>query len=717
MGRNLKLGTRIVGGFSIVLVLSAVVAYVGYRGISSIAERVSVTHEVNRIVRISEETHRGEMDYMLNPGETIVDAVSTGIGNLKAGAIEIAGKADDEAIRAVMDRVASAADAHKTAFGEYVDLDRKLRDAETGMLEYTKELITTARTIADRQGELLGDIRRNTAAQVRTKVSESEDAGRIIEQVLNARMSEKDYRLTMDDTMVESIKKALSTVATISTEMKERSSDETAGQLLVRAERYTKALEEYVADMSVSAQERMAEEAEGLILGARSIRDNKRTELSTLMEDSDAQVAEKIATADRATGLIQKAMAVRVRERDFLLRRDVEEVAGIEEILARIVKIASGMKERFHAEEDAALADRVIRAADEYRAALGVVVSLQAEQRISLQAMEAGARRVSGAAEEALAGENARMEEEVSTGRSIMAGGALAAILAGILISLLITRAITGPVRRIIAGLDEGSSEVGAASRQMASASESLAVGASQQAASAEETSSSLEEVASMTRKTADHARQAHRLMEETSQDVSSAVGSMTELTSAMEEISRASAETSQIIKTIDEIAFQTNLLALNAAVEAARAGQSGAGFAVVADEVRNLAMRSAEAARNTASLIEGTVKRIAEGSELVRVTDERFGTVSDRTGTVGDLVSQIAAASGEQAQGIEQVNTAVAEMEEVIQKNAAQAEESAGASNQMQLQAVHMAGFVRELVHLVGGHSKGSDSTHATEE
>ena len=175
----------------------------------------------------------------------------------------------------------------------------------------------------------------------------------------------------------------------------------------------------------------------------------------------------------------------------------------------------------------------------------------------------------------------------------------------------------------------------------------------------------------------------------------------------AVDAISKSSEETGKIIKTIDEIAFQTNLLALNAAVEAARAGEAGAGFAVVAGEVRNLAMRAADAARNTAELIEGTVKKVNEGGELVATTNEAFTEVAESASKVGELVGEIAAASNEQAEGIEQVNKAVVEMDKVVQQNAANAEESASASEEMNAQAEQMKGFVDDLVALVGGTSK----------
>ena len=207
-----------------------------------------------------------------------------------------------------------------------------------------------------------------------------------------------------------------------------------------------------------------------------------------------------------------------------------------------------------------------------------------------------------------------------------------------------------------------------------------------------------------MTKQNADNASTADMLMKDSRKMVERANGSMTELTQSMDDISKASDETSKIIKTIDEIAFQTNLLALNAAVEAARAGEAGAGFAVVANEVRNLAMRAAEAAKNTSALIEGTVKKVREGSELVERTNGAFAEVSKSAARVADLVSEIAAASTEQAQGIDQINKAVTEMDKVTQQNAANAEESASASEEMNAQAEQMKEIAAELMTMVGG-------------
>jgi len=278
----------------------------------------------------------------------------------------------------------------------------------------------------------------------------------------------------------------------------------------------------------------------------------------------------------------------------------------------------------------------------------------------------------------------------------------------GVFLMWALAQGITKPLKRVIEILTDSADQVVSASGQVSASSQQLAEGSSEQAASIEETSSSLEEMSSMTKQNADNAGQADSLMQEANRVVGQANASMTELTGSMEEIAKASDETSKIIKTIDEISFQTNLLALNAAVEAARAGEAGAGFAVVADEVRNLAMRAADAAKDTAALIEGTVKKVKDGSDLVAGTNEAFTEVAANATKVGELVSEIAAASREQAQGIEQVNTGVTEMDKVTQSNAANAEESASASEEMSAQAEQMKAMVGELVTLVGASGNG---------
>lgn len=251
---------------------------------------------------------------------------------------------------------------------------------------------------------------------------------------------------------------------------------------------------------------------------------------------------------------------------------------------------------------------------------------------------------------------------------------------------------------KALSQVSQATLQVSSASQQISAGSQSLAQGSNEQASSLEEVSSSLEEMASMTRQNADNAVQARSLSGEADQNARAGSEAMSRMNTAIVKIKDSSDQTAKIVKTIDEIAMQTNLLALNAAVEAARAGEAGRGFAVVAEEVRNLAQRSAQAAKSTADMIGESVKNAEDGVKIAQEVSRSFESIAGSSRKVNDLIGEIASASKEQSQGIDQVNTAVSQMDKVTQQTAANAEEAASSAEELSSQAEELQSMVEQF-------------------
>jgi methyl-accepting chemotaxis protein len=320
-----------------------------------------------------------------------------------------------------------------------------------------------------------------------------------------------------------------------------------------------------------------------------------------------------------------------------------------------------------------------------------------------VSAMSAGAQKVvASIRRESDAGDEAfdATASRAVTVASILAVAGLCG--AGVAV-FLVLRWLSRALRLMARELREGAEQVVSASGQVASSSQDLSRGATEQAASLEETSASMEEMASMTRQNAENATEAASKAAETERLVLTANTALADLVTSMAAIRESGAKVTKIIKTIDEIAFQTNILALNAAVEAARAGEAGMGFAVVADEVRNLAQRAAQAAKDTAGLIEESSANAHAGTSKVDAVAEVIGAITNATERVKSLVEQVSTASRQQAQGIDQVTHAIGQMETVTQTTAATAEESAAASEELNAQAEQSMSVVGRLESLVG--------------
>ncbi len=290
--------------------------------------------------------------------------------------------------------------------------------------------------------------------------------------------------------------------------------------------------------------------------------------------------------------------------------------------------------------------------------------------------------------------------------------GLFMALTVGAAIGFFLSRSICSVLNRVITGLASGSEQVATASNQVSQSSQKMAEGASEQASSLEETSASLEEMSSMTKLNSENTRQANTMALDTRAAVEKSREAMARMGEAINKIKGSSDQTAKIVKTIDEIAFQTNLLALNAAVEAARAGDAGKGFAVVAEEVRNLAQRSAEAAKNTASLIEESQHNANNGVAVSTEVEAILSQVVERVQSLSAIIGEVSTASDEQSKGIGQIGTAMTAMDQLTQSNAANAEESASASEQLAAQANELGELMQALVAIVKG--QGAQSAMA---
>jgi methyl-accepting chemotaxis protein len=362
-------------------------------------------------------------------------------------------------------------------------------------------------------------------------------------------------------------------------------------------------------------------------------------------------------------------------------------------------------------------AEIIKKSLDEFLGGIEQSLAYGAQKNEIIQNLNHTGKAVIAASDGLFEQTNTAMKQQKAGAVIIISIVVVVSIIGFSIYSCMIIRSITSAIRAILKNLRSGADQVSSASAQVASASQSLARGATEQAAGLEEASSSLEQMSAMTRNNSDNADQANTLASEAEKAAKEGNQAMGRMAKAIEDIKKSSDETARILKVIDEIAFQTNLLALNAAVEAARAGEAGKGFAVVAEEVRNLAMRSAEAAKNTAEMIGRAVGHAGNGVSLCREVQTALGAIVTNTSKTTGLVSEIAAASKEQAQGIGQINAAVSQMDKITQQNAANAEQSASASHELNTQADTMNKIVDQLVALVDSAASAEKSTEVSAE
>lgn len=672
MFKNLKLSTKIISGFGILLAIMTLVVVI-YQSATQqtihgfehlIGSDIGIVSHAGETESFMLQCRRAEKDFLLRNDLKYKDKFDKNIEKLlrEGQALkDLATKSGEDKLVADATSIIAQANLYQAKFHEVV-------------ASWTSKGL-------DHKSGLQGSFR--DAAHHLQELTAEHAIDDLYIAMLMMRRYEKDFLRSKNDKYRGKWQDAIATYNNILTQ----SSCEK-----VAKEQQQKALADYGAH------------AKKLMAGLSTAQEKKAYQ-AIRQRAHDMEAAIKTVYVPQIKALV---LEVRKNEKDYLLRNDEKYVAKTNANASKLVTAlrAAGVVAEHVEEFETGVAD--------YLNNFYALVSEDKKITAANAAMRDAVHKIEPAVEELHASgiEMARAEEMTTvatanrmSGLAIMTG--IIGAICGAVIAFFLTRGITVPLHQAIDGLDKGSSQLDSSASQISAASQSLADGTSEQAAGVEEISATLEEMAGSTGQNADNAAQADSLVKDSSKVVTRANISMGELTKAMREIAKASEETSKIIKTIDEIAFQTNLLALNAAVEAARAGEAGAGFAVVADEVRNLAMRAAAAATETSALIEGTVAKVNHGRTLLEKTNNEFGDVTDGTSKISQLVSEIAAASAEQAQGIAQVNQAVTQMDRIIQENAANAEESASSSEELNA----MSGSLKELVDALMALVDGGDS------
>ncbi|CCK78175.1 methyl-accepting chemotaxis protein [Desulfobacula toluolica] len=547
------------------------------------------------------------------------------------------------------------------------------------------------------------------------RVHIADDVNQMVKTMLETRRHEKNYIIREKTTYLEKVNENIKALKQQILSTKEEFTDlenkNRMDDILSQVNQYEQGFSTYVnlnekIQKFISVDNKMVQSARLMEKTAAEIHCIQREQYYVLQKDgASAEILNsRLKWADDTNLIIQNLLQCRRQEKNFLLREDMVSIDKVSKFSKKIIELAENLRSVVQSEESKQKINSIINFLEVYKTAFDNVVHCKKQQVSATDQMVASARAVQKICSDTRANQKAKMNDQISFAGIFLGLTTLSAAGLGIFLSFFITRGITKYLSQIIENLETGSQQVSAASSQISSASQSLAEGSTEQAASIEETSASLEQISSMVKQNSENSGLTNTIMQEVSKEVKQASVSMGQLTQSIDEISKSSEETSKIVKTIDEIAFQTNLLALNAAVEAARAGDAGAGFAVVADEVRNLAMRAADAAKNTTDLIEDITNKINIGSGMVVSNNESFSRVAKSSIKASELVNEITAASKEQSEGIEQLNIAVTEVDKVIQQNAATAEESASTSEELNAQAEQMKYLVHELVIVVNG-------------
>jgi len=666
MFKNMKLSMKIGGGFAIVLILTGVVGIIAWTGMRSIRGSVVKGDDANRIVEEVQEVRILEKNFIIKGDSEYSKKIAKLMNTIKSQAAATKASVKNSVDRKQMDAVIQAVGAYEASFGNYVTLRSKQSAIQAKMEKSAQAAIASAKEERQEQKAEYTKLRADGAdsAVLDDKLTKADDADRIIKWILDVRRQENNYLLRNDPVYKDKVNTTTGDIIALAKDLKSRFNQvrnkQQADAIISGIQTYSSAFGELVTnnEKMVEAGTALAEDSHKAMAAATEMRTDQKAKMEAEMSTA-ADLMLAAAVLAIVFGIIMAFVITLSITR--AMRKGVD--------FAR--SVARG-------ELDANLE---VNQKDE-------IGKLMDALREMLESFRYKAKVVATIADGDLTSEIKKASDKDGLGQSLLD--------------------MNASLNDLLSQITEAVAQIAAGSDQVSQASQALSQGATEQASSLEEISSSLNEINSQSKQNAENATEANALARRSAENADKGNRQMQELMEAMAKINTSSDETKKVVKVIDDIAFQTNLLALNANVEAARAGKYGKGFAVVAEEVRNLAARSAEAVKETTAMVEESIKNIMEGTKSAEATARQLEEIVQGSAKVADFLGEIALASKEQAQGVEQINAGLEQIDQVTQANTASSEESASASEELAAQGQQLKGLVTRFKLKKSGQGNG---------